>query len=122
MVLMPRWEPGVPQSEGVSGLVAGVLQSSGNPLRDGPPSTPLMKQAPAWKVGGSATAFHHNSLTSDDDFTFDTREVITEYLETHFRSSLHKDVRSAMHKAHPIPRTPVMQVPKVDRFVLDHLN
>lgn len=27
-----------------------------------------------------------------------------------------------MHKAHPLPRTPVMKVPKVDRFVLDHLH
>ena len=27
-----------------------------------------------------------------------------------------------MHKVHPIPCMPVMKVPKVDRFVLDHLN
>ena len=115
---------GVPQSRGVSGLAAGVPQSSGNPLGDGGPSAPLMRQTPALRAGGGAyaTAFDPSSLSSDDDFTFDTHEVITEYLETHFRSSLHKDVRSAMHKAHPVPRTPVMKVPKVDQFVVDHLN
>ena len=42
----------VPQSEGVSGLAAGVLQSSGNLVGDGAPSTTLMMQTPAWKVRG----------------------------------------------------------------------
>ena len=27
-----------------------------------------------------------------------------------------------MHKTHPVPHTPVMKVPKVDRFMLDHLK
>jgi len=72
--------------------------------------------------GGSTTAFDPKSLKSDDDFTFDTHEVITQYLEIHFRSSLQKDVRSPMHKVHPVPRTPAMKVPKVDRFVLNHLS
>ena len=27
-----------------------------------------------------------------------------------------------MNKVHPVPHTPVMRVPKVDSFVLDHLN
>ena len=27
-----------------------------------------------------------------------------------------------MHKMHPVPRTPVMKVPKVDRYMMDHLR
>ena len=27
-----------------------------------------------------------------------------------------------MHKTHPVPRTPVMKVPKVDRLMADHLK
>ena len=61
-------------------------------------------------------------LAAEDDFTFVTHQVIVDYLETHFRASLQKDARSAMHKTHPIPRTPVMRVPKVDGFMLDHLK
>ena len=102
-----------PQSRGVS-LGASVLQSSGNPLGDGGPQYSLSE--------GATTIFDPDSLTSEDEFTFDTHQVIIDYLETHFRASLHKDVRSAMNKAHPVPRTPALKVPKVDGFVLDHLK
>ena len=27
-----------------------------------------------------------------------------------------------MHKMHPVPRTPVMKMPKVDRYMMDHLR
>ena len=102
-----------PQSRGVS-LGASVLQSSGNPLGDGGPQYSVSE--------GATTIFDPDSLTSEDEFTFDTHQVIIDYLETHFRASLHKDVRSAMNKAHPVPRTPALKVPKVDGFVLDHLK
>ena len=71
---------------------------------------------------GPLRSFDPASLTSEDDFTFVTLQVIVDYLEKHFRASLHKDARNAMHKAHPIARTPAMRVPKVDDFVQDHLK
>ena len=71
---------------------------------------------------GTSSSFDSDSLSTNDVFTFNTHEVIKQYLEKHFRSSLHKDVRSAMNKAHPVPRTSVMNVPKVDGFVMDHLK
>ena len=95
----------VPQSRGV-GLGASVHHSSDNPLGE----------------GGSQYNEEEASLTSEDDFTFVTHQVIVDYLEKHFRASLHKDARNAMHKAHPIARTPAMRVPKVDGFVQDHLK
>jgi len=67
----------------------------------------------------NSVAFNPASMASGDEFMFDTHEVITNYLETHFRTSLAKDIQTAMHKAHPLPHTPV---PKVDRFMLDHLK
>jgi len=70
----------------------------------------------------NSVAFNPASMASGDEFMFDAHEVITNYLETHFRTSLTKDVQTAMHKAHPLPCTPAMQVPKVDRFMLDHLK
>ena len=70
----------------------------------------------------SLVAFDPSSVAPNDDFVFDTHEVISNYLEKHFRSSLDKDVRNAMHKTHPLPRTPVMRVPTVDRFMMDHLK
>ena len=54
------------------------------------------------------TSFDPASLTSEDDFTFVTHQVIFDYLKTHFYVSLHKDTQSAIHKAHSIHRTPVM--------------
>ena len=94
-------------------LGASVLQSSGNPLEDGSPQYVVSE--------GSTTTFDPNSLTSEDDFTFDTHQVIIDYLKCTF-ACLHKDVQSAMNKAHPVPWTPVMKVPKVDNFVLDYLK
>ena len=105
----------VHQSRGIGGLEANVLQSVANPLVAG--DHPTMEP-----VVGTSSSFDLNSLSSNDEFTFNTHEVIKQYLETHFRSSLQKDVRSAMNKAHPVPCTSVMSVPKVDSFVLDHLK
>ena len=109
---------GVPQLRGVSGLDAGVRQSSASSLGDGD-SQAISNDG---NSSGGSTLFDPNNLKSDDDFTFETHEVIKQYLEKHFRASLDKDVRKEMHKEHPVPRTPAMKVPKVDRFVLDHLN
>ena len=71
---------------------------------------------------GTSSSFDSDSLSTNDVFTFNTHEVIKQYLEKHFRSSLHKDVQSAMNKAHPVLHTSVMNVPKVDDFVMDHLK
>ena len=109
---------GVPQLRGVSGLDAGVRQSSASSLGDGD-SQAISNDGSS---SGGSTLFDPNNLKSDDDFTFETHEVIKQYVEKHFRASLDKDVRKEMHKEHPVPRTPAMKVPKVDRFVLDHLN
>ena len=106
------------QSRGVSGLVADEHQSTVNPLvtrvHHGAASEDPSQEKPQM--------FDPSSLSTSDNFTFETHEVITQYLETHFCLSLNKDVQSAMHKAHPVPRTPVMKVPKVDRYILDHLR
>ena len=40
----------------------------------------------------NSVAFDPDSVAPSDEFVFDTHEVITKYLEKHFRSSLHKDV------------------------------
>ena len=66
--------------------------------------------------------FDPSSVTSESEYTFDTHQIITDYLEKHFRVSLTKEVRNPMHKTHPVPHTPVMKVPKIDRFMLDHLK
>ena len=70
----------------------------------------------------NSVAFDPIAVAPSDEFVFDTHEVITNYLEKQFRSSLDKDVRNSMHKMHPVPRTPVMKVFKVDRYVMDHLR
>jgi len=110
------------QSRGVSTLEANVHQLSANPLVAGEHQVNLRTSEPV--VGTSATfdpsslssVFDPNSLSISDEFTFSTHEVINQYLETHFCSSLKKDVRSAMNK-HPVPSTSVMSVPKVDNCV-----
>ena len=106
------------QSRGVSGLVADEHQLMANPLvtRDhqGAASEDLFQE--------KLQMFDPSSLSTSDDFTFETHEVITQYLETHFRSSLNKDVPNGMHKAHPVLCTLIMKVPKVDRYILDYLR
>ena len=105
----------VHQLRGVGGLEVIVLQPATNPLVAG--DHPTMEP-----VVGTSTSFNPNNLSSNDEFTFNTHEVIKQYLETHFCSSLQKDVRSTMNKVHLVPHTSVMSVPKVDSFVLDHLK
>ena len=70
----------------------------------------------------NSVAFDPTAVAPSDEFVFDTHEVITNYLEKHFQLSLDKDVQSSMHKMHPVPRTPVMKVPKVDCYMMDHLR
>ena len=60
--------------------------------------------------------------TADDEYTFDAQSAITNYIEKHFRSTLDKTSRSAMHKEHPVPNTPATKAPKVDGFVTDYLK
>ena len=101
------------QSRGVS-LGASMHHLSDNPLGEG--------GSQYNEEEGSLKSFDPASPTSEDDFTFITHQVIVDYLEQHFRASLHKDMRNAMHKAHPIACTPAMRVPKVDGFMQDHLK
>ena len=54
--------------------------------------------------GSSSTLFDPTSLILEEQITFKTHQVIIDYLEKHFHVSLHKDVQSAMCKAHPLPR------------------
>ena len=60
--------------------------------------------------------------TADDEYTFDAQSAITSYIEKHFRSTLDKTSRLAMHKEHPVPSTPATKPPKVDGFVTDFLK
>ena len=106
------------QLRGVSGLVADEHQLTANPLVTEEHQAAASEDFPQEKL----QMFDPSSLSTSDDFTFEIHEVITQYLETHFRSSLNKDVQNAMHKAHPVPRTPIMKVPKVDHYILDHLR
>ena len=58
-------------------------------------------------------SFDPNIFDDEDDNTFVARGVITEYLEKHFFRTLSKASRTAMHKAHPVPRTFVAKPPVV---------
>lgn len=66
--------------------------------------------------------FDPSSLAANDEFTFETQEVIKQYLEKNFRTTIDKGVQKTMHIEHLVPRTFVMKMPKVDQFVLDHLS
>ena len=67
----PSLGANAPQLRGVS-LSASVLQSSSNPLGDGGPKHSVSE--------GSTTTFDPDSLTSEDEFTFDIYQVIIDYL------------------------------------------
>ena len=71
---------GVPQLRGVSGLDAGVRQSSASSLGDGD-SQAISNDG---NSSEGSTLFDPNNLKSDDDFTFETHEVIKRYLENTF--------------------------------------
>ena len=106
------------QSRGVSEMVADEHQLTTNPLVTGDYQGVASEDLSQEKL----QMFDPSSLSTSDDFTFETHEVITQYLKTHFRSSLNKDVRNTMHKAHPIPCTSIMKVPNMDHYILDHLR
>ena len=61
------------------------------------------------------------SAALEDEYTFSAQSTITSYIEKHFRRTLDKASRTAMHKAHPIPKTEATKAPKVDRFMQDYL-
>ena len=54
-----------------------------------------------------------------DKYKFDVPEVISKYLEQHFRKGLAKEEWTAMLKKHPKPNSNVMVPPKLDQFVSD---
>ena len=111
----------VHQSRGVNGRGADVPSLSVNPQ-----ATEDLAETDGVQIQGrsvdNSVAFDPAAVAPSDEFVFDTHEVITNYLEKHFRSSLDKDVRNSMHKMHPVPRTPVMKVLNVDRYMMDHLR
>ena len=63
-----------------------------------------------------------DTLDEEDNNTFQVPGMVKEYLEKHFRCTLSKASRTAMHKAHPVPRTTVIKPPVVDQFVKDYLK
>ena len=97
-------------SRGVNKRGAHELPSSVNPRppHDGEPPNLDVPGNSRDSLMNNSVDFDPTSMTSGDEFMFDTYEVITNYLETHFHASLSKDVLTAMHKAHPLPRTPAM--------------
>ena len=83
-------------------------------------------QLESYVAGVNNEPLHHDfdpeSLDTEDENTFTAHNTITEYLEKHFRRTLTKTTRAAMHKAHPVPRTAVTKAPIVDQFVKDYLK
>ena len=67
-------------------------------------------------------SFDPDVFNDEDNNTFVAQGVITEYLEKHFCRTLSKASRTAMHKAHPVPRTFVAKSLVVDKFVKDDLK
>ena len=84
----------VHQSRGVNGRGAGVPSSSVNP-----PATEDLDKVDGTQPQGRSVdnsfTFDPTAVAPSDEFVFDTHEVITNYLEKHFRSSLDKDVQNA---------------------------
>ena len=66
-----------------------------------PPATKDLDEVDGTQPQGQSVdnsfAFDSAAVAPSDEFIFDTYEVITNYLERHFRSSLDKDVRNAPH-------------------------
>ena len=68
------------------------------------------------------SVFDPSAHAVEDEYTFPAQSPINEYLEKLFRSTLDKASRSAMHKAHPVPKTMVTRAPKVDHYATNHLK
>ena len=66
--------------------------------------------------------FDPNIFDYEEDNTFVDQRVTTEYLEKHFCRTLSKASRTAMHKAHPVPRIFGAKLPVADKFVKDYLK
>ena len=64
-----------------------------------PPATEDLDEVDGTQPQGlsvdNSFAFDPTAVASTDGFVFDTHEVITNFLEKHFRSSLDKDVQNA---------------------------
>ena len=73
------------QSRGVSGLVAGEHQLRANPLVTGDHQGAANEDLFQEKL----QMFDPSSLSTSDDFTFETHKVITQHLQTHFHLSFH---------------------------------
>ena len=80
------------QLRGVSRLVADDHQLSANPLVTGDHQGPASEDLSQEKL----QMLNPSDLSISDDFTFETYEIIIQYLETHFRSFLN---RHAKHHA-----------------------
>ena len=72
--------------------------------------------------GANPLDFDPACYTADDEYTFDAQLAITSYMEKYFRNTLDETCKSAMHKEHPVPNTPVTKALKVDGFVMDYLK
>jgi len=66
--------------------------------------------------------FDQSAHAIEDEHTFPTQSLITEYPEKHFHRMLDKASRLAMHKTHPVPKTMVTKAPKVDHYVMNYLK
>ena len=73
-------------------------------------------------IVGSVVNFDPQSMPTGDEFMFEAHTSINEYLEKHMRCTLNKENRTLMHKEHPVPKTPAMRPPQVDKFIKDHLG
>ena len=76
------------QSRGVSGLVANEHQLTTNPLVTRDHQVAASEDLSQEKL----QMFDPSSVSTNDDFTFEIHKIITQYLDTHFCSSLNKDV------------------------------
>ena len=57
--------------------------------------------------------FDLTSVAIEDEYT-SAQSAITGYIEKHFRCMLNKVRQTAIHRAHPIPKTEATVAPKVD--------
>ena len=91
----------VHQSKGVNGWGANVSSSLVNP-----PVTEDLDEVDGTQPQGrsvdNSVTFDPTAVARSDEFVFDTHEIITNYLEKHFCSSLDKDAANSMHKMYPM--------------------
>ena len=106
-------------SSGINGREADVLPLTVNPLATNGVEESGKYCAYVHKLLDSSIAFYPAAVAPSNELRLYTHQVFNNYLEQHFRLSLCKEVRSSMYKTYAVP---VIKVPKLDRFIAEHLK